>query len=499
MPEIEEKKGEVPQSDLSGGIADFQFSQNDWQNAQQQDRGRQDAGSAAFLRNTNLSIVGFDGPGNKNDDKKEQTPADKKPPSGDANPPGDKAPPAADKNPPAAEKNPPAEKDQPASEKKVDIGKPGDNNIRDVDKSRDNPTSVKENYNKMVDGLGLPADESARLKEQFGKDMAKIQEKFKGNDLDRVMRSMNLMMEQDNFLGTDKNRVNAASGLAARGADARKANRQGDNPTCSQTSQSRIEQQRDFAKYADQMGSVASRGGAWRGGENGTKPVWVDIDAKGTNHANLTADRESSKMYNPDYHQKAGHRDYLGQLNDALIGNEMAKYAGQRDGKDYVYVSANAHKVDGADAFGQGASGNTLMAREADGKLKQHRSDGAPQNTPPSTMDMVAAVNHSNGGGGLFVHENLANNLGFRRADGSYPPGMKTYKDLPDLTKQLGKEPGKEFQICVNEMVTPNRTIHSLHAMTILADGTNPNQLYFRNNWSNEHNKYPANWTTPRR
>ncbi len=371
-----------------------------------------------------------------------------------------------------------------ASGKAAEKGQPGDNNVREIDPSKDNPEAVKERYDQMVDGLGLSPSETARMKEQFDQDMSKIQEKFKGDDLNHVMRSMNLMMDRNNHLGNDTNRVNAVAGLAARGAEPQEANRQGANPTCALTSQSRVEQQRDFVKYADQMGSVAAKGGAWRGGENGNPPVWVDVNAAGTNGANFKADGEASRMYNKDYHQAGGHRDYLGQLDNAVVGGEMAKYAGQQDGKDYVYVAANAQKVPGSDSFGQGASGNTLMVRDSNGKLSQARDGGEAVNCPPSTLDMVAKVNHANGGGGLFVQENLAKE--YRQPDGSYPPGMNVFKDAADLRQQLAANPGKEYQIATNGVIVAGRQGHGLHAQTVQLN--DKGQLEFGNNWGDKDN-----------
>lgn len=379
------------------------------------------------------------------------------------------------------------QKFEAASGKGAEKGKPGDNNVRDIDPSKDNPEAVQQRYNQMVDGLGLPPAEAARMKEQYGKDLAKVQEKYKGDDLAHIMRANNLMMDQNNHLGNDRNRVNATSGLMARGADPEIANRQGANPTCALTSQSRIEQQRDFVKYADQMGSVAARGGAWRGGANGTEATWVDVNPAGTNNANFIADGEASRMYNPNYHQKEGHRDYLGQLDNAVVGGEMAKYAGEKAGKDYVYVAANANRVNGSDAFGQGASGNTLMTRDANGNLTQARDGGRAVDSPPSTLDMVAQVNHANGGGGMFIQENLA--AQFRRQDGSYPPGMNVFRDAADLRQQLSsaENKGKEFQIATNGVIVAGREGHGLHAQTVKvnADG----KLEFGNNWSDKDNK----------
>jgi hypothetical protein len=321
------------------------------------------------------------------------------------------------------------------------------------------------------------------MKEQFGKDMSKMQDRLKaegkGDDMSHVMRAMNLMMDSTNRLGNDSNRVNAVAGLAARGADPREANRQGENPTCAATSQARIEQQRDFAKYADQMGSIATRGGAWRAGQNGEKPLWVDIDQAGTNHANLKADRESSQMYNPTTHQTGGHRDYLGQLQDALIGGEMAHYAGQKDGKDYVYVTANGARA-GAE-LNQGTCGGALMIRGMDGKLSHNPESGA---SPPAKPEIVAQMNHANGGGGLFMNEQLANK--FRREDGSLPPGMNSFKDAADLRKQLKEleaagHKGDEYQILTNGRALSGKDGHDYHAQSVSLN--DKGQLVMGNNW----------------
>lgn len=375
-------------------------------------------------------------------------------------------------------------------EKGSEHNKPGDNNVRDIDKDKDNPEAVSKRYNDMVDGLkDLKPEVAARMKSEFADNMAKMQEKFKGgDDMAHISRSMNLMMDKNNHLQDDYNRVNAVSGLAARGAEPQDANRQGANPTCALTSESRIEQQRDFVKYADQMGSVAAKGGAWRGGADGKDPVWVDVDAKGTNHANFKVDGESARMYSKQFHQTEGHRDYLGQLDNALVGGEMAKYASQRDGKDYVYVAANAQKVDGSDALlkGQAAGGNTLMVRDKSGELKQSRDgNNNAENAPPSTLDMVAKVNAANGGGGLLVQQNLAEK--YRDpSTGKLPEGMVAFKDAADLRAQLKDNPNKEFQIATNGVIVDGREGHGLHAQTVKLN--KEGNLEFGNNWDDKAN-----------
>lgn len=367
--------------------------------------------------------------------------------------------------------------------------RPGDNNVREVDQRRDSPQAVQQRYEQMVDRLGLPAEEAARMKAQFAQDMTEIQKKFQGDNLAHIMRSMNLMMDNNNHLGNVENRVNAVAGLAARGAHPQEANCQGANPTCALTSQSRIEQQRDFVRYADQMGSVAATGGAWRGGQNGRQPVWVNVDAAGTNHANFHADGEAGRMYNPAYHQGAGHRDYLGQLQDAVVGGEMAHCAGAREGRNYVYVAANAHIAGGDGALSQGGSGGGLFTRGSDGRLAQCTdARGNAIEGPPSTPDNVAAVNHANGGGGIFVHENMANQ--FRRSDGSYPPGMNVFRDAADLRNQLAANPGREYQILTNGVLVAGRAGHGLHAQEVsLQNG----ELVLGNNWGAEHNNRRVN------
>lgn len=373
----------------------------------------------------------------------------------------------------------PAEAAQPGSDQG---SRPGDNNVRDVDPGKDNPQAVQQRYNQMVDGLNLPADQAAKMKEQFQKDMDKVQQKFQGDDLNHIMRSMNLMMDGNNHLQNDANRVNAVAGLAARGANPEEANRQGANPTCALTSESRIEQQRNFVKYADQMGSVAARGGAWRGGENGQPPVFVNVDAPGTNGANFRADNEASQMYDKNFHQSQGHRDYLGQLDNAVVGGEMAHYAGQRDGKEYVYVAANAQRA-GADVS-QGSSNGALMERGPNGTLRQSYDGNQAVNSPPSTLDMVARVNAANGGGGLFVQENLA--AQFRGPDGKYPPGMNVFRDANDLREQLKQHPNQEYQIATNGVIVAGMQGHGLHAQTVKYNERG--QLEFGNNWTDKDN-----------
>ncbi len=380
------------------------------------------------------------------------------------------------------------------TEAKSEKGKPGDNSVREVNPATDNPKAVAERYDKMVDGLNLKPSESARLKKEFTDNMAKMQERFKGQDLSEVMRSANLMMDKDNHLLNDRNRVNDVSGLVARGADPEKANRQGANPTCALTSESRVAQERDFKEWANAMGSAAAKGGAWMGGKNGTEPTWVDVDAKGTNHANFTADNESSWMYSKDIHQTQGHRDYTGQISDALYGGQISQMAGKRDGKDYVYVSANSQMVDGAANRGQDNAGNTMMERAKDGTLRQSMDGKQPADAPPTTPDMVAKMNHANGTGGIFVQANMADK--YRDKDGKLPDGMNSFTDAADLRKQLKDHPGQEFQILTNGVMVAGKEGHGLHAQTVKYTEPTAEQakqgkdgnLVFGNNWEDKAN-----------
>jgi hypothetical protein len=187
-------------------------------------------------------------------------------------------------------------------------------------------------------------------------------------------------------------------------------------------------------------------------------------------------------MYDKNFHQSQGHRDYLGQLDNALLGNEMAKYQGQKDGKDYAYVTANAGRA-GADV-GQGSGNGALMERKPDGTLRQSYDGGQPVTSPPSTLDNVAQVNHANGGGGLMIQENLA--AQFRRPDGSYPPGMNVFKDANDLRQQLAQHPGQEMQIATNGVIVAGMQGHGLHAQSVKLN--DKGQLEFGNNWTDKDN-----------
>ena len=363
------------------------------------------------------------------------------------------------------------------------VGKPGDNSVREINKDTDNPQAVTQRFDQMVSKLGLPPAEAARMKGEFDTNMEQLQKRQNSDTVEHSMRAMNLMMDKGNYLQTDANRVNAVEGLAARGAAPQEANRQGAHPTCALESESRVDQQRNFLAYADRMGSAAANGGAWMGGADGSKPMWVDINAKGTNGANFIPDAESSQMYSKDFHQTQGNRDYLGQLDNALVGGEMAKFASAKSGKDLVYVAANSQRVDGAD-MSQAATGGALMERAGSGLQQLRDGDGKPMETPPSTLDMVAKVNHANGGGGVFIQENLA--AQFRKGDGSYPEGMNVFHDSADLKHQLEGKSGQEFQIITNGTLVAGRQGHALHVQEISLNKSG--NLEMGNNWDDKSN-----------
>lgn len=387
------------------------------------------------------------------------------------------------------------------------------NRVGEIDKSKDNPEAVTKRFDTMVDGINLKGVDAAGaqkakddMKAQFRKDMEDMQKRLGAgsDDMTRVMHSMNNMMDRGNVLPNDGARVNAVAGLAARGANPEEANRQGGHPTCALTSESRVEQQRDFAKYAEQMGSVAARGYAYRGGENGQPVTKVDINSPETRGANLAADSEASQLYNKNIHQTGGQRDYLGQLDNALIGTEMSKNVS----KDAVYVTANAGRLGGE--TDQGSNSGGLFVKDGQGNLKQvqaRQEDGTLKGVtiPPTSPDQVAQLNYANGGGGIFIHENMAKDFQTgtdKNGKPTYPPGMNVFKDAEDLRAQLKDKPG-EYQILTNGVKVAGKEGHGLHAQTVQLKG---GELEFGNNWESQfnHQKYndkqiaeftnPANW-----
>ncbi|MBX9688898.1 MAG: hypothetical protein K2X27_19475 [Candidatus Obscuribacterales bacterium] len=368
---------------------------------------------------------------------------------------------------------------------------PSDNVVRPFDPQKDTIDGVMKTFDQV--SANLPPDVREQKRKELQEDLQKSAERLgpESEAFKSMLRTQNVLGDRSNLLGNDQNRLNAMLGLAARGADPSNANRQGANPFCALISESRIEQQNNFQKYADETASLAMKGGCFRGGENGTPRQWVDINKKEYNGANFAAGPESGQLYNRDFHQKGGKLDYLGQLDAAKIGQETTMANNKANGLNQEFIAANAHLVDGAKSLGQASPGGALLERGSDGKLQQvmdKESDGrlVAAKAPPTTLDNVARVNYANGGGGLMVHENMARDF---MVNGKLPEGMTAFKDAADLKAKLAANPGKEYQIATNGTMVASGGEgkgHGLHAQSVKVD--DKGNLVFGNNWSDKHN-----------
>lgn len=373
------------------------------------------------------------------------------------------------------------------------------NKIGEFDATRDNPDALKKQFGEDLDklvkegklkpdearGEKTPQETAERMKKEYAAYLDQTKQNFTDKDgkvnqeaLDRVYHSLNVI--RDSNLISDMSKVNSQMGLAARGANPKEANRQGDNNSCSPTSLSRVEQQRDFAAYAERMASLASRGGAWMG--QGADRRYVNINQDGTKGANMIPDEESAKNYDARVHQKGGERDFLGQLDNAAVGQLMAKYAGERDGKDYVYLTANANRVPG-DHVGQSSTGEGMFARDKNGDLKGVYDKDGFRDAPPASPDVVGRANLAMGGQGIFIQKELADKYPGAR-------GINSFTDAADLRAQMAKldpeKSGKEFQIWTNGTMVAGRAGHGHHNQTIALD--KEGQLVMGNNWTDNFN-----------
>lgn len=344
-------------------------------------------------------------------------------------------------------------------------------NGRDIDPGKDNPAAVQQRYHqeleRMVREGKLSQRDAASMERDFNTYMRNMEGKYSAEDMSRICSSMNRIMDSNRM--SDMSKLNACVDLASKGDNARDSNGQGAHNTCAPTSLSRILQQKDFAAYSEQIASVAETGSAWVGDKNHRQRVTID-------NLNFAPDRESGAPWSAD-RARNGQRGMAGQLDNALYGQYMADLKGENDRCRYTYLAAHADRV--------GVKPDQSQSNEA---LIRENRDGTRTFVaacPPATLDIVAKANNRTGGGGLYVHESMANQ--FAMTTGRLPEGMISFRDAADLRRQLSERQPQntEFQIATNGTMVAGMQGHGLHAQTVRMEN---GQLVFGNNWTREHN-----------
>jgi hypothetical protein len=386
------------------------------------------------------------------------------------------------------------------------VGPPADRQ-REINPSIDNPQAVQRRYTEHLDGLvrsgNLTRAQADHMQQTFQQSMDAMAGTdgqpglYTAEQMQEISRSMNTVLDNSG----DGRRLSALQGantlvdLAAQGRDSRDGQNsdnafgQGAHNTCAGTSHNRLLGQRNFVEYSNRIASVAEHGGAYVGGQNGQPRQWVSVNA-----ANFRGDRESNRPWNADNMLRGGQRGMATLLGNALEGQAQADLATERDrrvvnpdlgrtlnaNERYEYVTANAGAL-GA-VTGQSQTGEGLFLTNTQTGIRQFMGG-----FPPATLDIVAARNHADGLGGIFVHEN------FRAGLPGNHPGINWYRDAADLRQQLSRTPGVEHQIATNGTIVAGRQGHGLHAQTVRFEaGQNidggQGRLLFGNNWTAQNN-----------
>ncbi len=391
-------------------------------------------------------------------------------------------------------------------ERKFDRTAVDDNVTRKIDPKIDTPEKVRERYSKHLDSLvdqgKLTADERKHMSDAFNRNMDAIagtKDKpglYDAKQVSEICRAMNTVLDNS---GKGK-RLDGVQGantlcdLAAQGVTSGLANRgefvkanpfsQGEHNLCASASNNRLLAQRNFVEHANRVGSIAAKGGAFVGGENGTKRSFVSL-----HEANFKGDKESNRPWNEKNIMTGGQQGYATMLVNALdgqreadIATEMHRKSGQLKGDEkYTYVANNATALGAKPGQSQTGEG-TFITNTKDGSHKF--VCGSPLATP----EVVGRRNHEEGLGNLLVHESFGKGRG--GLGDPPPPGITYFRDAAHLKEILGKTPGQERQILTNGTMVAGRAGHGLHAQTVRYEeaGVNKNKLVWGNNWTANHN-----------
>ena len=393
---------------------------------------------------------------------------------------------------------------QPAFGKKPDGG---DKNVErsPEQQTRDNQEGVLKNFRDTLEKSGVKGPEAdarvAEMKANLEATQSRLAEQEKAGHLKnletgkpetaesqmkRVYGAMNDVLEgqkgKDGPYGA-KERANWASGAAAAIANPDRNVNQGAHMTCALTS---LQKQRlesgDPAAVIEEGASVANRGGAFSGTNNGENGAgdrkWTSVHA-----LSIKPDGESSVNYDAKFHGDGGKRSLFGQGQDAFGGAKVVALADEKAGRppgSTVYLTANAEQF-GVPA-GQSRTGEAVVRIGANGEKTLTGT------APPIGVWHAAELNqHMTGkGGGTFVDSKLAGNppKGYEHVKATTFHGAD---DLKNKTAAWQRETGSSAQIVVNAPFLRNggHDGHGLHAMNAKID--KDGDMTFDNNWGRKN------------
>lgn len=383
------------------------------------------------------------------------------------------------------------------------------NGGRDIDPAKDNVPATVKNYEDFLKRNGTSGAEAAERSKQLESFLNKSNEDLHNpeiakhlqgtpeQEMARMCKAMNEVMESREGPLTQTDRANLVMGMAARSADADTYGNQGQHKTCALESLSNSQMTTRRAEELERVASVANKGGAYVGGEEAADRRWVSV-----NEASRVPDFESQKDWNSGAFRKGGERDIAGQMSDALYGQLAADLQTSRMqaageiGTDQRFEYFAAHLDSSRSGYkgGQDATNEGLTLTTLNNKnevmSRQIVTSGKPGDTgegPQVGPWQVAELNTRATGniGGVMIHQDMLAKMGKKPAGMGDDVGFTTYTDAGDHTNKLSayqERTGQAAQILVNApyLKGGTRSGHGLHAMTEkMVDG----QIRIDNQW----------------
>ncbi|MBY0359288.1 MAG: hypothetical protein K2W82_14905 [Candidatus Obscuribacterales bacterium] len=406
------------------------------------------------------------------------------------------------------------------------------NGERDIDPAKDNLPATVKNYEDFLKRSGVPAGEAADKSKQLESFLNKSNEDLHNpeiakhlqgtpeQEMARMCKAMNEVMESREGPLTQTDRANLVMGMAARSADAETYGNQGQHKTCALESLSNTQMTTRRAEELEKMASVANKGGAYVG--EGEDRHWV-----GVNEASRIPDFESNQEWNAAVFGNGGQRsmtgqmaeatgggqrDLAGQLSDALYGQLAADLETSRlrasgqigKNQSLEYFAAHLDTAGAGYKAGQDSTneGQTLTTKTEKGLRRELVNAGVPDSKPsdsegPQVGAWQVAELHTRATGqqgGVFVSEamlSMPNGLGKKPAGMGDDVKLSTFTDQADHQRKLAQyeaETGQSAQILVNAPYLKGGGMngHGLHAMS---ESTKNGQIQLDNQWGGNADK----------
>lgn len=356
---------------------------------------------------------------------------------------------------------------------------------------RDNPQATVKAYEAYLKNLGFK--DSARRAADLGNFLQQAEDNFhkpevsknlKGTpeqEIARVCKAMNEVMEGKAGPLTKIDRANMVMGMAARIGDPEHYGNQGKHMTCVLESLGNAKMSTQGADHMEALASLANTGKAFVGEGKYRRQISV-------NEASRTPDGESQQVWNSSAFKKGGKRDLPGQYTDALFGQLSADLKTERLQKSGKF-SADMHldyyaaHVDTAKAGYQPKQNSTYEGLVLSSKAGNKFITEGPGIGMWDAADLHTHVTGHKGG--FFVNETFA------RLSGPKPDGMDadvtvtTFNgsNLKEKLADYQNRTGQAAQIGVNApyLKGGGENGHGLHAMTAsIVDG----KVQLDNQWT---------------